>query len=247
MSRTEVIITRYNEFINWVDYLPENIDKITVYNKGYNESFFKNFKSKYQSKINIQKVDNVGRNSHSILKYILDNYENLPDTMVFLTGSILMNPQKGKLLSTIVRNIDAVREKYRGFFSPRFKKVRPSYNYSVKDTYVTNGSTNKNESVFIKSEFANFQEWKTALVDNDPIYYVSYRGNFVVCKENVLFHPKESYQKIMDSVNVGDNLENSHFVERIWAHLFRKYSFQLAKNDPDKKYTIKKREPKQEN
>ena len=38
----DVVVTRYNEFINWIDYLPNNVRNIYVYNKGYNNYLFNN-------------------------------------------------------------------------------------------------------------------------------------------------------------------------------------------------------------
>ena len=35
------IITRYNEYINWIKYLPDNVTNIIVYNKGFNNNLFK--------------------------------------------------------------------------------------------------------------------------------------------------------------------------------------------------------------
>ena len=55
--------------------------------------------------------------------------------------------------------------------------------------------------------------------------YVSMRGMFIVCKENILHIDKKIYTNLLESLSVGDNIENGHFAERIWAHLFRQYSF----------------------
>ena len=37
---------------------------------------------------------------------------------------------------------------------------------------------------------------------------------------NIQFINKEVYQNLLTSLSVGDNIENGHFTERIWAHLF---------------------------
>ena len=57
------------------------------------------------------------------------------------------------------------------------------------------------------------------------------RGMFAVCKENILHIKKEIYTNLLESLSVGDNIENGHFAERIWAHLFRQYSFDLLKTE----------------
>ena len=62
------------------------------------------------------------------------------------------------------------------------------------------------------------------------MHYVSMRGMFVVNKENILHIPKQIYENLLKSLSVGDNIENGHFAERIWAHLFRQYSFDTKLN-----------------
>ena len=55
--------------------------------------------------------------------------------------------------------------------------------------------------------------------------YVAMRGMFAVRKENILHIDRKVYLNLLESLSVGDNIENGHFAERIWAHLFRQYSF----------------------
>ena len=55
---------------------------------------------------------------------------------------------------------------------------------------------------------------------------------------NIQFINKEVYQNLLTSLSVGDNIENGHFAERIWAHLFRQYSFDVMKTErPERNIT----------
>ena len=56
------------------------------------------------------------------------------------------------------------------------------------------------------------------------------RGMFGVSKENILHIDKKIYSNLLESLSVGDNIENGHFAERIWAHLFRQYAFDSINN-----------------
>jgi len=222
----DVIITRYNEFINWVDYLPETVNKIYIYNKGYNDMLFKNHESKYKDKIIIQRLVNVGKMEHTIAYHIVKNWDSLPDTLIFLPGSILMNPQKGKFLGSIIRNVPELCIKHKGFYSPKFKKVSKNYNYTnSKNKALTKGTRNVNNSDLVKSQFPTFIDFKKELIDNKPIHYTCYRSMFAVAKEIILHIPKETFIKLQSCLEIGENNENTFYVERIWAHLFRQYSF----------------------
>ena len=217
------IVTRYNEKIDWIEYIIDTVDQVIVYNKGNNDDLFKTFVP--PAKVVVLKMENIGRIDHSLAHYIVENWENLPDTIINLPGSILMCLKKGAYLNAMRKRFDIVKERYNGFYSPRFYKVNPNtFNYSIQE-YQAEGYCNKNDNPFIKSEYPDFIAWKNALIDDRPIRYTAMRGMFVVSKENVLHIKKGIYENLLKSLSVGDNIENGHFAERIWGHLFRQYSF----------------------
>ena len=229
-----VVITRYNEKIDWIGYIIDFVDQVIIFNKGSNNDIFKNYTP--PAKVIIKQLPNIGRIDHTIAHYILENWETLPDTLINLPASILMCEKKGHYLNAMRKRFDIVKERYNGYFSPRFHKVNPhKFNYSL-DAYQAEGACNKNNNPFIKSEYPDFRAWKEAIIDDRPIRYVGMRGMFVVSKENILHIKKEIYTNLLISLSVGDNIENGHFAERIWAHLFRQYSFDKLKTDKPEGY-----------
>jgi len=227
MKMRTVIITRYNEKIDWIDYIIDSVDQIIVYNKGTNDDLFKHYEP--PAKVVIVKLPNIGRIDHSLTHYILENWENLPDTIINLPASILMCAKKGTYLNAMRKRFDIVEERYNGFYSPRFHKVNPeTYNYTI-DNYQAEGYCNRNDNPFIKSEYPDFRAWKSALIDDRPIRYLAMRGMFVVSRKNILHIKRSIYENLLKTLSVGDNIENGHFAERIWGHLFRQYSFDRIK------------------
>jgi hypothetical protein len=225
----ECVISRYNETIDWIKYLPQDqINTITVYNKGLNERYYRSsVDESLLNKIQYHTLPNVGRIEHTIVHHILENWDTLEDTTVFLPASILMTEKKGFYLSKISSNIAKINN-YKGFYSPRFQKVRRTFNYSIHD-YQPQGEVNRNNNPFIKSEYYDFMAWKKDLVDDRPLRYIAYRGMFIVSKENIKYIDKGVYERILKSLVVGDNIENGHFAERIYAHLFRQYPMDQLK------------------
>ena len=185
-------------------------------------------------KIQIIPMENVGRIDHTLVYHILQNWDNLPETLVSLPASILMCLRKGVYLSAIIKRLRVVKERYSGFYSPRFKKVSKDFNYSI-DYYQSESNCNRNGNPFIKSEYPDFKTWKNEIIDTRPMHYVAMRGMFAVSKENVLHINKGVYENLLVSLSVGDNIENGHFAERIWAHLFRQHSFdtRVGQTKPD--------------
>lgn len=232
------VVTRYNESIDWIRYIINKVDKIYIYNKGENKNFFKFFDTSdidpegvpYTNKLVIKQLPNIGRIDHTLAYHIIEDWDSLPDIIINIPGSIMMCPVKGQYLSMIMKSIPILQSKYSGFYGPRFRKTDNRFNYTI-DNYQAEGVCNRNDNPFIKSEYADFKAWKTAIIDNLPMRYVAMRGMFSVCKENIRHIDKQIYINLRESLSVGDNIENGHFAERIWAHLFRQYGFISQQSD----------------
>lgn len=76
MIKYDIVIARYNENINWVEELNDLKFNIKVYNKG-------------NKNIDIDSIqlENIGRDPHTFITYIVDNYYDMPDYVVFLQGN----------------------------------------------------------------------------------------------------------------------------------------------------------------
>jgi hypothetical protein len=83
-----IVVARYNENLDWL--MPYN-DSVVVFNKGENN--IPQFK-------NIKTLKNTGREGDTYLRYIINNYENLPDKITFLQGDSFSHN------STILYGID---------------------------------------------------------------------------------------------------------------------------------------------
>ena len=73
-----LIISRFDEDLNWLKSI-KNF-KITIYNKGE--------KIQDNSLGEIINIQNVGRESHTWIYHIFNNYESLDDINIFLQGRI---------------------------------------------------------------------------------------------------------------------------------------------------------------
>ena len=217
-NKIHVCITRYNEYIDWIRYIVDKVDHIYVYNKGPNDRYFNNFTG--SDKVTFIKLPNIGRIDHTLAYHILEHWDNLPETLINLPGSIMMCQRKGYYLNSIIKRKDTIKTRYGGFYGPRYAKVKANFNYTI-DNYQAEGICNRNDNKFIKSEYPDFQTWKKEIIDSVPMKYLAMRGMFAVCKENITYIDKSIYINLLKSLSVGDNIENGHFAERIWAHLFR--------------------------
>lgn len=178
-----LIIARYNENLDWL----KNFEySYTIYNKG------KNIDKKHY--IN---VSNKGRESESYLRFIVDNYNNLPKTMIFLQG----NPfPHCKNLSSEISNY-----KDENFY---FLGKKLTFDYA-------NGLPNHRRGLDIPKI-----EKELGLFEGREKYYFMPGAQFIVKSNSVYYR---SYEWWKNAYDVHNSHENSPWVfERLWGYIFSK-------------------------
>ena len=166
-----IIISRFNEDLSWLDHYKENFN-ITIYNKGTKLSNI--------SFGNIISLPNVGRESHTWVHHIFNNYENLDDKNIFLQGKI------DDLNCMAYQNIDLYINdlKKSEFSSSRLGLLGPlhwSHNVGIeKDSrYYSDWKNNK-----IRKSSLGFRNFAKTLFPDIPIFVAtSYGGCFAVRKK----------------------------------------------------------------
>lgn len=77
----DFVIARYNEPVSWLNRIAEPNSNIRVYNKGGRIT------ENLPGNCRVSELPNVGRESHTYLTYIIENYYNLPDYVTFLQAN----------------------------------------------------------------------------------------------------------------------------------------------------------------
>jgi len=245
--KTEIVIARYNENIDWIKKLDKDI-KISIYNKG-----LKNITYPF-----IQ-LPNIGRESHTYLYHIINNYNSLEDLTIFCQGdSIFHSPDFLKLI------------KLRKYFEP----VQPlsAYYWPIKDKsrfptppneildmtkdnwikgnrinveYLDNNFASHYPKYYYDESFSVFcnRVKKIYNVDNLLEFYIKrfhltnvdtfhlipfcFAGLFSV-KKNVILEKSIHYYKNIMNILINDNhylyknkyLDQGLFLEKLWLVIF---------------------------
>ena len=203
----EVVVAHYSENLEW---LAPHAHYSHIYHKG-NEVIPQFHYQQWE------KLPNVGREGHTFLYHIINNYERLANVTVFVQGCLedhfRMEDSYGNVNEYISRAAtkDLVyrrssnytswgRIRHIGKYLEDFKqgRMRPS-----------------------KYTFGEFYE-KVFLAPHPPEIEVSYGACFAVSRERILRHPKELYQRIISYLSDHPNPEDGHYMERLWIHLFSK-------------------------
>ena len=204
-----LIIARYNEDLEWLKEF--NKFKITVYNKGAslkNQLFYE-----------VINLENKGRESHTWLYHIVNNYNTLDDINIFLQGRIddlgcmaFKNPNE------YCKNIN----KY-GFEVKRYGLLGPFHwedNIGIeKDRRY---KKNWEEGAISKSDLG-FRKFAKAIFPEIPLFVAtSYGGCFAVKKESILQHNIIFYERLLDILSKSQNPIEGHYMERLWCYIFTK-------------------------
>lgn len=218
----QIVVARYNENLEWLKDPPFNQYPVIVYNKGPNQDFY--------HAPNIQEIiplKNVGRESHTYLYHIIQNYENLADITVFLPGS---SQVEYKLKRAKMQVTECAKHNNTVFiYLPNSSSYHPNgvgkelYDFQLDD-WISTDQKNKNlnpENKLLPAEIHPFGKWYEARFPNvNNATHVSYGGVFGICKKHILQHPKSYYENLIRELSTHSNPEAGHYFERAWAAVF---------------------------
>lgn len=193
-------ISHFNGELDWIKKI--NKSNYIVYNKS---------NKKLDKEINSIKIKNVGYNIYSYLNFIIENYENLPDTIVFCKDNIFSRHLKIKTFSNLLkRNIFTCLEENNisrpfpisvDFSDNSFNEINSSwYRFKHPRKFFSN------YDIFYNYVFKNTKK---------PLFIRFAPGaNYIVPKNNILLRTKNFYKNLKKFIDHSQYSCESHFVER---------------------------------
>jgi len=203
-----IVVARYDENIEW---LYSEFNNCIIYNKG--------------EKLNIANeiiLDNVGREPEVYLNYIIANYDNLPEVVVFTQANIANHFETNDIHYLLKIKNEALAK----------GKSIPTVSHYRQD-----GSKDKNcwdkdwnvdgDQYFLHDCYK--EDRRTAFIDwfkenINPIYpnpiHIYRHSIFAIKRDNILKRPLEYYKHIINEVNHHNNPAERHFIERSWYYMF---------------------------
>jgi hypothetical protein len=189
----DVVIARYKEKLDWV----EKFDL----SRASNVRFYLYDKSDESFEVsvlhNYKKLPNIGREAHTFLHHIVSNYDNLAEETLFLQG----NPFDHQV------NINRLQD-----------LIEHKANYSDYRTF----AIVTNQDLFVarsKHEYnIIFQTMYEQKYSNPPQYWFSSGAQYIVKKEAIHRHSKESWSKLLSMSETEQQFPWS--MERIWMYIY---------------------------
>jgi hypothetical protein len=167
-----VVICHFKENLDWVKNLKH---KYVIYNKNSEEQHLYDIN-----------LPNVGFDTIVYLKYIIDNYDNLPDFVCFSQNDPFFHCEN---FLNKVNEFD---------FTKKFQPLGKTY---IRDTKELDHAI----------EYANNNEIAYEL----PIKFIN-SAQCIVSKELILKRTKNSYQKIKDSIPLEIISNINYLIEYLW-------------------------------
>jgi len=211
----QLVVSRYNEDLEWLKEEPFNKYPVIIYNKGTNDDFYKPTLLK-----EIVPLENVGVCVHSFFYHIINNYNSLSDVTVFLPGSCMDENKKKKTLTTLMLSEE---KKDSVFITGVVNDVKKSlYDFNI-DRWESSNHKNRelNTSSDLKlSEIRPFGKWFETEFPDININNVNYHGIFSVSKTHIHNRSKNSYERLISYVDKENNTEAAHYFERAFLAVF---------------------------
>jgi hypothetical protein len=204
-NQFEIIISRYNENIDHWFPLKEYI---TIYNKGENLNL--------ESNIRIINIPNVGRESHTYLYHIINNFAQLKYLNLFIQAD----------------------------FSDHLNEIYDLTQYLIRVNNIKINLKNKNTTCFngwgrlqhqpqylqmiyknqMKLSKYSFGEWWLKYISNKLPNLKDFKwgpcGIFSVKGKTIINKDINYYKNIMSSIEEHSNPEEGHYCERSWYYIF---------------------------
>jgi len=225
-----MVISHCDKDINWIwrDFIPQQltIKNVIVYSKCGNAV------QGAPPNATIINLPNIGRCDHTYAYHMANmnssSYSMDEDETIIFIKDNPRRMNKTRSLETLlhiasVNGFGCVEQ------NTEFGDFRPSYyhnykmlsEFSIKDGWVRELDRDSNE-VFV-SEYVDLGEWVGALNLSvpAPLTPVCYGGTFAATVSQIQAK-KPLWSSIEKSLSRGDNIEEGHFCERVWAGLLSK-------------------------
>jgi len=196
----EIVVARYGEDVSWTAAMR---DFTTIYNKGAP-----------LEGIDETPLPNVGRESHTYLHHIVENYDSLADRTLFIQGQWLdhMNYVLSPDLSiyfVVPRDFVSC-----GPFHSEVDWTRPIQHRAKWHDDLTSGR--------MRPFPGTLGDWWDSVLQiaRKPVIGIQWSAIFAVTRRLIHSKPRAYYQHLMRQVDDHPNPEAGHYMERSWFEMF---------------------------
>lgn len=212
------VVSRYNEDLHWLEQFTNNY---FIINKGQNNLSYI-FANKFER-------PNYGGNQYDICRFIVDNYDNLPDLIGFVQGFPFDHCHEDVFRKLINNTSFTALESYGGVPEGEYHKKDVDGGYmELNNSWYIAAHNEKllSENKEITCKFDSYDDFMHSLFsDYQPLEWIRFTpgSQYIVTKQDCLRYSKAFWQKLMDflpKTNVNGGTE-AHLLERALFYIFK--------------------------
>ena len=194
----EFVVSQYNENLNW---LARMANHSHIYHKG--TEVIPHFEYRQWDKL-----PNIGREGHTYLHHIINNYDYLANVTVFLQGGLATERSLGGAYNNISDYITLAQKNQ----------------MACKAYHVNEGMWGRINQLKEKPSLDNYSFGKFWQIifgyPHPPTINICYRGCFAVTRRLIQQHPIAFYKNLISYVNHSSDPLEGHYLERLWVSIF---------------------------
>ena len=217
-STSKWVVSNYNWDISW---LLDYTDDYVVFDRSDSDAGFRNL-----DKSKVTKVENIGWDIYDKFNYLVENYDNLPETIILI---------KGNLFEYMPRTeFDKVKDNQ--FFTPLLSQEHKTYDRVDinkhqwnRICFYENGMYNEiNDRWYLKKcpakrkmEYDAYWHGIEPDYQSQPYKQFAPGSNYIITRKDVLKRPKDFYIKMRYFVDYTRLPGEAYLIERDLYHIFK--------------------------
>jgi hypothetical protein len=200
------VISRFKEDVSWIKDITDNY---IVYNKGDDD--IPGFKAR--------KMPNVGANQRDIFHFIHENYENLPELMVFVQGDPF-DHCKDNSFHELIKNRKYTKLAHYPDWPDGYWETNTSWYVPSHTSFI------RSKGIDYTCRYADFHQYASEIFkdyDYPGILRFPPGSQFIIERRQCLFYPREFWAHLMSIFPEGPNLNGgaeAHIIERSMSLIF---------------------------
>lgn len=234
-----LVVAHYRENIEWIDRINANLD-ITIYHKGEILSNNERFRSIF--------LPNIGREGHTYIRHIVDNYDNLPDWCIFSQGSpfdhvsnwieIISGTEQDWMNLSHMKKRDSFGNIKAYFFNTthnvlaeRLVDGGSEYPFFWNKLFLQDSSfIDRNiDEVIFRGEIADIRSTNYSLMNDimegreKKAMLFCPAAHFIIHRDFILMRDRKFYENILEIFESSENISDPSFgyvLERFWCYIF---------------------------
>ena len=174
---------------------------------------------------NVIRMANVGRCDHSWAAYIHGRYNELPSRLIMVKDSWDQHNYARRLNATLLVRSTSLSFECAYHYEDMWHSAAATRSFRIERYNKSWDQAGHGNATHFRAVVRPLGAWMQSVglsrtIDSERFWPVCYGGGFVTTRSAVQRTPRQVWKQLESSMSRGENIEESHYMERTWASLF---------------------------